>query len=380
VVSKILVIEDELNVRENIVELLESEDFEVFSAKDGFEGIFLAQEHSPELILCDVTMPELDGYGVLNNLRKDPNIAITPFIFLTAKAASEEIRQGMNLGADDYLTKPFSRQELLTTIKARLSKQKIHDQNTDALLKDIGESLSYSISEKIFNPLDEILGASEVFRQDANIIEPNDIEKLGAHIQSNTKFLKRAILNIFMYLNMELMFHNSDSLETIKNIYTTRPGDFVYMIAMQLARKYDCSKKLVVSIDNSRLKISTSDWNKIVEESLEFVFSLFKEGSLIDVSAKIVDDIFQYSIRLESDELPYDLLHKTAQNIPRTQAFYESLDPGLGLLIIHFIVKLYDGEFIVSNEKTSWRDAITLLISFPVCNFQEDFTLSSGAQ
>jgi two-component system, sensor histidine kinase and response regulator len=380
VVSKILVIEDELNVRENIVELLESEDFEVFSAKDGFEGIFLAQEHSPELILCDVTMPELDGYGVLNNLRKDPNIAITPFIFLTAKAASEEIRQGMNLGADDYLTKPFSRQELLTTIKARLSKQKIHDQNTDALLKDIGESLSYSISEKIFNPLDEILGASEVFRQDANIIEPNDIEKLGAHIQSNTKFLKRAILNIFMYLNMELMFHNSDSLETIKNIYTTRPGDFVYMIAMQLARKYDCSKKLVVSIDNSRLKISTSDWNKIVEESLEFVFSLFKEGSLIDVSTKIVDDIFQYSIRLESDELPYDLLHKTSQNIPRTQAFYESLDPGLGLLIIHFIVKLYDGEFIVSNEKTSWRDAITLLISFPVCNFQEDFTLSSGAQ
>jgi DNA-binding response OmpR family regulator len=380
VVSKILVIEDELNVRENIVELLESEDFEVFSAKDGFEGIFLAQEHSPELILCDVTMPELDGYGVLNNLRKDPNIAITPFIFLTAKAASEEIRQGMNLGADDYLTKPFSRQELLTTIKARLSKQKIHDQNTDALLKDIGESLSYSISEKIFNPLDEILGASEVFRQDANIIEPNDIEKLGAHIQSNTKFLKRAILNIFMYLNMELMFHNSDSLETIKNIYTTRPGDFVYMIAMQLARKYDCSKNLVVSIDNSRLKISTSDWNKIVEESLEFVFALFKEGSLIDVSTKIVDDIFQYSIRLESDELPYDLLHKTAQNIPRTQAFYESLDPGLGLLIIHFIVKLYDGEFIVSNEKTSWRDAITLLISFPVCNFQEDFTLSSGAQ
>jgi two-component system, sensor histidine kinase and response regulator len=380
VVNKILVIEDELNVRENIVELLESEDFEVFSAKDGFEGIFLAQVHSPELILCDVTMPELDGYGVLSNLRKDPDIAITPFIFLTAKAASEEIREGMNLGADDYLTKPFSRQELLAAIKARLSKQKIYDQNTDALLKDIGESLSYSISEKIFNPLDEILGASEVFRQDANVIEPNDIEKLGDHIQSNTKFLKRAILNIFMFLNMELMFHNSDSLETIKNIYTTRPGDFVYMIAMQLARKHDCSKNLVVSIDNSRLKISTSDWNKIVEESLEFVFSLFKEGSLIDVSTKIVDDMFQYSIRLESDELPYDLIHKTVQNTPRTQAFYESLDPGLGLLIIHFIVKLYGGDFIVRNEKTSWGDAINLVVSFPVCNSQEDFALSSNAK
>jgi hypothetical protein len=95
---------------------------------------------------------------------------------------------------------------------------------------------------------------------------------------------------------------------------------------------------------------------------------------------KIVDDVFQYSIRLESDELPYDLLHKTSQKVPRSQAFYENLDPGLGLLIIHFIVKLYDGDFIVKNEKTSWGDAITLLISFPVCSSQEDFALSSNAK
>jgi two-component system, sensor histidine kinase and response regulator len=380
VVSKILVIEDEMNVRENIVELLESEDFEVFSAKDGFEGIFLAQAHSPELILCDVTMPELDGYGVLSNLRKDPDIAITPFIFLTAKAASEEIRQGMNLGADDYLTKPFSRQELLTTIKARLSKQKIHAQSTDNLLKDIGDSLSYSISEKIFNPLDEILGASEVFIQDAKVIKPSDIQNLGEHVQSNTKFLKRAILNIFMFLNMELMFHNSDALENIKNIYTTRPGDFVYMIAMQLARKHECSKNLAINIDNARLKISTSDWNKIVEESLDFIFSLFKQGSLIDVNTKIVDNIFQYSIRLETDELPYDLLHKISHKMPRDQAFYESLDSGLGLLITHFIIKLYSGDFIIKHEKTSWGDAITLLISLPIYPAEEDMLLSINAK
>lgn len=365
-VSKILVIEDELNVRENIVELLEAESFEVFSAKDGFEGIFLAQAHSPELILCDVNMPELDGYGVLSNLRKDPDIAITPFIFLTAKAASEEIRQGMNLGADDYLTKPFSRQELLATIKARLSKQKVHAQNTDILLNNIGESLSYSISEKIFNPLDEILGASEIFIQDANVIESDDIKKLGDHIQSNSKFLKRAILNIFMYLNMELMFHNSEALEVIKNIYTTRPGDFVFMISMQLARKYECSKDITVNIENARLKISTSDWNKIVEESLAFVFSLFQKGSLIDVKTQIIENRFQYSIRLEIDELPYNLIHKISQKNPRNQSFYEDLDSGLGLLIIHFIVKLYDGDFVIKSEKTSWGDAMILLVSFPI--------------
>ena len=370
-VSKILVIEDERNVRENIVELLEAESFEVFSAKDGFEGIFLAQAHSPELILCDVNMPELDGYGVLNTLRKDPEIAITPFIFLTAKAASEEIRQGMNLGADDYLTKPFSRQELLATIKARLSKQKIHAQNTDILLNNIGESLSYSISEKIFNPLDEILAASEIFVQDANSIESSDIKKLGDHIQSNSKFLKRAILNIFMYLNMELMFHNSETLEVIKNIYTTRPGDFVFMISMRLARKYECSKNITVNIENARLKISSSDWNKIVEESLAFVFSLFQKGSFIDIKTQIIENSFQYSIRLEIDELPDNVIHKISQVTPRGQSFYEDLDPGLGLLIIDFIVKLYDGDFIIKGEKTSCGYAVILLVSFPIGASQE---------
>jgi two-component system, sensor histidine kinase and response regulator len=375
VVSKILVIEDELHVRENIVELLEAENFEVFSAKDGFEGIFLAQAHTPELILCDVNMPELDGYGVLSSLRKNSDIAITPFIFLTAKAASEEIRQGMNLGADDYLTKPFSRQELLSTIKARLSKQKIHAQNTDTLLNDIGESLSYSISEKIFNPLDEILGASEIFVQDSTLIEAVDIKKLGEHIQSNSKFLKRAILNIFMYLNMELMFHNSEALDIIKNIYTTRPGDFVFMISMQLARKYKCSKNLTINIENARLKISTSDWNKIVEESLAFIFSIFQKEHLIDIKTEVVKDEFQYSVRLEADEFTYDILHKISQKIPRDQAFYEDLDPGLGLLIIDFIVKLYDGSLAITSEKTSWGDAIILMISFPASETLQDTSI-----
>jgi two-component system, sensor histidine kinase and response regulator len=370
VVTKILVIEDEANVRENLVELLEAEDFEVFSAKNGFEGISLAQEHQPELILCDITMPELDGYDVLSNLRQDPEIAITPFIFLTAKAAADEIRQGMNLGADDYLTKPFTRQELLTAIQSRLSKQNIYTQKTDALLNDIGEKFSYSISEKIFNPLDEILGASEIFVQDSDSIEPGDIKKIGDHIQSSSKFLKRAILNVFMYLNMELLFRNPEALKIIQNIYTMKPGDFVFMIAMQMAKKHECSKIVKVNVNNVRLKIATNDWKKIIEESVDFIFSLPRENSSIDIETNVVGDTFQYSICFKSDELPLELLHKTSQSKARNQAFYEDLDPGLGLLIIHFIVKLYGGQFSVKSDKNAWQESLLLLISFPVSSHE----------
>ncbi|MGJ5675327.1 MAG: EAL domain-containing response regulator [Nostochopsis sp.] len=121
--TKILVIEDEHAVRENIIELLEAEDFETIGATNGQVGIKLALTEVPDLILCDLMMPELDGYGVLINLRQEALTAAIPFIFLTAKSTKTDFRQGMELGADDYLTKPFTRAELLSAIDGRLQKQ-----------------------------------------------------------------------------------------------------------------------------------------------------------------------------------------------------------------------------------------------------------------
>ncbi len=121
--TKILVIEDELFVRENIVELLEAEDFEVFSTEKGILGILWAQNNIPDMVICDVMMPEMNGHEVLDVMRNLPSLALTPFIFLTAMADKGDIRYGMELGADDYLTKPFTRTELLNTINSRLAKQ-----------------------------------------------------------------------------------------------------------------------------------------------------------------------------------------------------------------------------------------------------------------
>ncbi|MEH2206004.1 MAG: EAL domain-containing response regulator [Nostoc sp.] len=119
---KILIIEDEEAVRENILDLLEAEDFETIAAANGRIGVHLAISEAPDLILCDMMMPEIDGYGVLTALRQDPSTATIPFIFLTAKSAKSDFRQGMDMGADDYITKPFTRSELLSAIMNRLEK------------------------------------------------------------------------------------------------------------------------------------------------------------------------------------------------------------------------------------------------------------------
>jgi anti-anti-sigma factor len=121
--TTILAIEDETKIRENIQEILELEGFDVLTAVNGKIGVQLAQTHHPDLIICDVMMPELDGYGVLVTLRQDPSTLKIPFIFLSAKASTADFRKGMSLGADDYLTKPFTPSELREAISIRLQKQ-----------------------------------------------------------------------------------------------------------------------------------------------------------------------------------------------------------------------------------------------------------------
>lgn len=118
----ILVIEDNKDVRENICEILNLSNYEAVGAKNGTEGVDIAKSNLPDLILCDVLMPELDGYGVLEILQKDKKTMNIPFIFLTARAERDEFRKGMEMGADDYVTKPFNTTELLHAIKTRLRK------------------------------------------------------------------------------------------------------------------------------------------------------------------------------------------------------------------------------------------------------------------
>ena len=120
--SKILIIEDQAPMRRNVALMLELEGYDTCTAENGLVGIEVAHREKPDLILCDVMMPELDGYGVVQALRVEDAFATTPFIFLTAKSDRSDIRAGMNFGADDYLTKPVVRDDLLAAVQTRLAK------------------------------------------------------------------------------------------------------------------------------------------------------------------------------------------------------------------------------------------------------------------
>lgn len=205
--KKILLIEDNLDVRENTAEILELASFDVMTAENGKTGIKLAKEHLPDLIICDIMMPELDGYGVLHILTRNPETCNIPFIFLTAKVEKEDFRKGMNMGADDYLTKPFEETDLLDAIESRLRK-------SDTLKKEIEESN---------NALHKFINSSE-----------NNIESLIEEFKSKTFKNKEIIFregdfanNIYYVLEGKIKTFqvNKDGKEFITGLHSS--GDFL---------------------------------------------------------------------------------------------------------------------------------------------------------
>lgn len=172
--KKILVIEDEPEMRRNLLTILKLEKFQGVGAENGRVGLDAIKREKPDLILCDVMMPELDGHGVLTALREDSELSAIPFVFLTAKGEKEDLRSGMNLGADDYLTKPVARADLLEAINARLRRSEQQGQREfkpdfssfEPLLKlnltpRVAEVLLWVAQGKTNGDIASILGISE---------------------------------------------------------------------------------------------------------------------------------------------------------------------------------------------------------------------------
>lgn len=214
--TKILVIEDEALVRETLLDLLELESFEVIVAENGQTGVQLAQEHIPDLILCDISMPELDGYGVLQCLRQHHQTAGIPLIFLTARATPTDFRQGMRLGADDYITKPFSQADLLDAIATRLAKHAAITQPYVQALEQATAELSNSLNFDPVTHLPTRLLLEERFNQICVLIgntpagNTSDPSPLLMNQSSRQRLLSVLVIGIDRIDYIRSFLHDSD--------------------------------------------------------------------------------------------------------------------------------------------------------------------------
>ncbi len=211
--KRIIVIEDETVLLKNIVEMLELGGFEVASADDGQTGLELVQQQPPDLIICDITMPGMDGYEVLMNVRSDPATVTTPFIFLTARADRPFMRHGMELGADDYLTKPFTLSELLSAVETRLAH---HQSIVDASTKDLHQAkraLIQLVSHELRTPLVSITAVTDIVSRQISQLSTGQLQELLDTLERGTQRLTRLVEQIVLIVQIETGALNHDLLQ-----------------------------------------------------------------------------------------------------------------------------------------------------------------------
>ncbi len=210
--TKVLVIEDERYLLEDITELLQYTDFEVQGANSGSQGLEAAQVYSPDLIICDIMMPDLDGYQVLEQIRANPLTANTPFIFLTAKADRESMRQGMDLGADDYLTKPFTSAELLTAINTRLKRQSQIAVHSEQKIDNVKRQLTRMVTHELRTPLISINTGVDLISRQIGQLSTSELQELLDTITAGSKRLSHRVEQLVFITQLE---SNMLSHETI---------------------------------------------------------------------------------------------------------------------------------------------------------------------
>lgn len=335
--TKVLIIEDNDDIRENVVEILELTGYNVAAAENGKIGVELALKFHPDIVLCDIMMPEMDGYNVLQALNTHPETQATPFIFLTAKAERTDVRRGMELGADDYLTKPFDDAELLRAIESRMKRKQIQQlfygksaqqlneviTKKDGLaeLKNIMQERStkkYKKSQHIHYEGDRVTGIYFVINGKIKTVKMTEdgrelitgMYKTDDYLDINIIFSNDLYTDTAIALEeTELSFLPTDQLDKLLYLHPDIGARFIKLLAHDIQEKedrlmqiaYSSVRKRIAEVlvklitnhskDNKSIKIGRDDLAALSGTSPETVsrtLTDFKDEGLIDKQASTV--------------------------------------------------------------------------------------------
>ncbi len=296
----ILVIEDNIGVRENTSEILELANYNVMTAGDGKEGLDIAKKNKLDLILCDITMPELDGYGVLRAVENIPEMATIPFVFITAKTEPEDFRKGMDLGADDYLAKPFNGTDLLRVVSARIKKNKNIKDKFNKNFDDLESILNETKSNKEISLFSEHRTIKKIQKKEHIYMEIDTPNYIYFVVKGKIKTFKtnelgkEFITEIYKegdFFGYHALLDHSDHKEAAvamedSEISPIPKNDFYQL----LFSNNDVSLKFIkllshnlLDAEENLLKLAYNSARKRVAEALLFIFSKYYPDDRADI-------------------------------------------------------------------------------------------------
>ncbi|MEI6446034.1 MAG: response regulator [Nostocales cyanobacterium ELA583] len=346
----ILIIEDEVQIRNNLREILHLSDFDTLVAENGLQGLELAKDKHPDLIICDLMMPELDGYGVLTQLRQHSETATIPVIFLTAKSEWSDLRKGMELGADDYLTKPFNSTQLLQAIITRLSKKAIFEQKTQEKMDDLRSSIIHALPHEINTPLNHIMGMSKLLIEEYGEFDQSEILEMLQRINQSGQRLHRLTVNFIMYADLELLTSNPEKVAELRNNgVKTFVKSIVENVALNIAKKANREADLTIDISDGIVKISPKKIAKIAEEIIENAFKFSLSNTPVKIIGNSHDNAFYLYVIDYGRGMTQEQIKNVGAYVQFERKMYEQQGSGLGLLIAKRLVELHGGEFSIES-------------------------------
>lgn len=345
--KKILVVEDTKSVREEIVTILEFENFDVLEAENGMIGFEYARKYLPDLIVCDVLMPELDGFGLLKLLREEPSTSTTPFIFLTAKAAKEDWRGGMDLGADDYLTKPFTPEELINAIRTRLEKHENINKQNETKFEALCENIIYALPHEFITPLTAILGFSELL---IDTSKEQNVIKIAEGINNSGKRLERLIQNFLIYSQVEVLLTNPEKVAATQNMSIINPASIVKEVSLSKAKQFKRDKDLIIDVEDANVQVSTENLRKMIEELVDNAFKFSPADSPVSVKVNATKEMYNIEILDNGRGMTPEQISNIGSYMQFERKFYEQQGMGLGLVISKRLVQLHDGSMTIESD------------------------------
>jgi len=349
--SKILIIEDQPQMRRNLAFILEMEKFEVIVAENGRQGLELARQKQPDLIICDVMMPELDGYAVLAALRNLPATATTPFIFLTARTTKGDVRQGMHLGADDYLTKPFTRDELLGAVAARLQRQSATQSQAQSQLDSLRQSIAFSLPHELRTPLNGIVATSQLMLEDLEDLDADEMREMLLDIHSSGQRLFRLIQNFLLYAELELLARDRSRAQELLQLRLDYPAATIEAAAQRQVREWpDRAADLHLRVEDATICLSESALQKIVIELVDNACKFSRAGQTVQVTAAVQGDRYGLTITDGGRGLSPEQIRAIGAYQQFDRKLHEQQGSGLGLTLAQRLCTLYGGSLDISSK------------------------------
>ncbi|QCS50100.1 hybrid sensor histidine kinase/response regulator [Picosynechococcus sp. PCC 11901] len=371
-VATILVIEDELSVLNILRDILTVEGFAVITATDGQIGLETAYAQLPDLIICDVNLPRLDGYGVLKALHSNSTTTTIPFIFLSARASRSAQRQGMDLGADDYIPKPFTRQELLNAIRGRLSRRQGLAQHSAQQLEQLRRNLTMALPHELRTPLQGIMTSAELLGECWETLDRQEIREISESIRISASRLHNLIQKFLLYTKLDLATHDPDDFHLWYSPVTEKSDTLITTLARQIAKQYQRPEDLKLELCAAKVAISEKWLVTLVQEIVDNAFKFSEHTSQtqkrILLKSRINGNVWQLAIKDHGRGMSPEQIRALGAYMQFDRQQYEQQGSGLGLAIAERIAKIYNGTVTI---KSTVGTGTTVIVTFPTATSEQ---------